>query len=46
MAFRSIGFVGALFGDALKVARAGPIEALMAAGASSESGAALYTTTC
>jgi phosphonate transport system permease protein len=33
IAFRSIGFVGKLFGEALEEARAGPIEALRAAGA-------------
>ncbi len=33
IAFRSIGFVGKLFGEALEEARAGPIEALKAAGA-------------
>jgi phosphonate transport system permease protein len=33
IAFRSIGFVGKLFGEALEEAQAGPIEALAAAGA-------------
>jgi phosphonate transport system permease protein len=33
IAFRSIGFVGKLFGEALEEARRGPIEALAAAGA-------------
>jgi phosphonate transport system permease protein len=33
IAFRSIGFVGKLFGEALEEAQAGPIEALSAAGA-------------
>ncbi|MES2562387.1 MAG: phosphonate ABC transporter, permease protein PhnE [Pseudomonadota bacterium] len=33
IAFRSIGFVGKLFGEALEEARSGPIEALTAAGA-------------
>lgn len=33
IAFRSIGFVGKLFGEALEEARPGPIEALKAAGA-------------
>jgi phosphonate transport system permease protein len=33
IAFRSIGFVGKLFGEALEEARPGPIEALSAAGA-------------
>ncbi len=33
IAFRSIGFVGKLFGEALEEARPGPIEALTAAGA-------------
>jgi phosphonate transport system permease protein len=33
IAFRSIGFVGKLFGEALEEAHAGPIEALTAAGA-------------
>jgi phosphonate transport system permease protein len=33
IAFRSIGFVGKLFGEALEEAQAGPIEALTAAGA-------------
>ena len=33
IAFRSIGFVGKLFGEALEEAHAGPIEALAAAGA-------------
>ena len=33
IAFRSIGFVGKLFGEALEEARRGPIEALTAAGA-------------
>ncbi len=33
IAFRSIGFVGKLFGEALEEAAAGPIEALSAAGA-------------
>ena len=33
IAFRSIGFVGKLFGEALEEARPGPIEALRAAGA-------------
>ena len=33
IAFRSIGFVGKLFGEALEEARPGPIEALAAAGA-------------
>ena len=33
IAFRSIGFVGKLFGEALEEANAGPIEALAAAGA-------------
>src|SRR4029434_6823799 len=33
IAFRSIGFVGKLFGEALEDAHAGPIEALTAAGA-------------
>lgn len=33
IAFRSIGFVGKLFGEALEEARTGPIEALKAAGA-------------
>jgi phosphonate transport system permease protein len=33
IAFRSIGFVGKLFGEALEEARSGPIEALKAAGA-------------
>jgi len=33
IAFRSIGFVGKLFGEALEEAPAGPIEALSAAGA-------------
>jgi phosphonate transport system permease protein len=32
IAFRSIGFVGKLFGEALEEAQAGPIEALRAAG--------------
>lgn len=33
IAFRSIGFVGKLFGEALEEARPGPLEALKAAGA-------------
>lgn len=33
IAFRSIGFVGKIFGEALEEARQGPIEALTAAGA-------------
>jgi phosphonate transport system permease protein len=33
IAFRSIGFVGKLFGEALEEARPGPVEALRAAGA-------------
>jgi len=33
IAFRSVGFVGKLFGEALEEAQAGPIEALTAAGA-------------
>ena len=33
IAFRSIGFVGKLFGEALEEARPGPVEALTAAGA-------------
>ena len=33
IAFRSIGFVGKLFGEALEEARPGPVEALKAAGA-------------
>jgi len=33
IAFRSIGFVGKLFGEALEESRAGPIEALKSAGA-------------
>jgi len=33
IAFRSIGFVGKLLGEALEEANAGPIEALVAAGA-------------
>ncbi len=33
IAFRSIGFVGKLFGEALEEAQSGPIEALTAAGA-------------
>lgn len=33
IAFRSIGFVGKLFGEALEESRTGPIEALVAAGA-------------
>jgi phosphonate transport system permease protein len=33
IAFRSIGFVGKLFGEALEEAQRGPIEALVAAGA-------------
>src|SRR5207244_4587513 len=33
IAFRSIGFVGKLFGEALEETNAGPIEALDAAGA-------------
>ena len=33
IAFRSIGFVGKLFGEALEEARPGPVEALAAAGA-------------
>jgi phosphonate transport system permease protein len=33
IAFRSIGFVGKLFGEALEESRAGPVEALKAAGA-------------
>jgi phosphonate transport system permease protein len=33
IAFRSIGFVGKLFGEALEEAQPGPIEALKAAGA-------------
>ena len=33
IAFRSIGFVGKLFGEALEEAQRGPIEALIAAGA-------------
>ena len=33
IAFRSIGFVGKLFGEALEEAQSGPIEALAAAGA-------------
>jgi phosphonate transport system permease protein len=33
IAFRSIGFVGKLFGEALEEARPGPVEALIAAGA-------------
>ena len=33
IAFRSIGFVGKLFGEALEEAQAGPIEALTSAGA-------------
>lgn len=33
IAFRSIGFVGKLFGEALEEARPGPVEALEAAGA-------------
>ena len=33
IAFRSIGFVGKLFGEALEEARAGPVEALKAVGA-------------
>ena len=33
IAFRSIGFVGKLFGEALEEAQPGPIEALTAAGA-------------
>jgi len=44
--FRAIDFVGALFGDALEAAQAGPLEAPTEAGATSESRAALYTTRC
>ena len=41
IAFRSIGFVGKLFGEALEEAQPGPIEALTAAGAPWRSRAAV-----